>query len=175
MMTLYPANTVRWRKGEIVIHDSDAKEPKMLMVVIGYSRDGLCKTQYVSREHKRTVWKNEIAFLHEPSQFGINPDWGHQSIVNEVQRNWARVKNWNLKFPENHPVLFVMNDEKTQACGKAYITQEGRGYLPIVGGRDVRLDAILPDTPSLEVWNISWNGKSIVYTGKKSNQQGEAL
>jgi hypothetical protein len=67
----YEPNTTQWQKGDIVIHDADAKEACMLMRVIGYTRDGLCKTKYVDKSRKRTVWKNGIEFLHDPARFGI--------------------------------------------------------------------------------------------------------
>lgn len=68
-------NTTHWKKGDLVIHDADAKTDKMLMRVIGYTRDGLCKTQYVDRSHRRTVYKNEIAFLHDPHRPDIRARW----------------------------------------------------------------------------------------------------
>lgn len=67
----YPANIRHWTKGDIVIHDADAKRDDMLMVVIGYTRDGLVKTQYRDRRHRRTVFTNALRYLHDPALFDI--------------------------------------------------------------------------------------------------------
>jgi hypothetical protein len=70
----YDANATHWQIGDLVIHDCDAKEPRMLMVVIGYTPDGLCKTRYAApwmpRTH-RTIYRNEPKYLHDPRRFGI--------------------------------------------------------------------------------------------------------
>lgn len=67
----YPRNTHRWQKGDLVIHAADAKQSHMLMRVIGYTKDGLCKTRYDQPGHKRTVWQNELQYLLNPADFGI--------------------------------------------------------------------------------------------------------
>lgn len=69
-------NTTHWKKGDLVIHDADLKSDRMLMEVIGYTRDGLCKTRYVNREVSgRKVYTNEIAFLHDPHRPDIRARW----------------------------------------------------------------------------------------------------
>lgn len=68
-------NTTHWKKGDLVIHDADAKTDKMLMRVIGYTRDGLCKTRYVNRYGSPKVYVNEIAFLHDPQRPDIRARW----------------------------------------------------------------------------------------------------
>jgi len=67
----YEPNTVSWRRGDVVIHDADAKREHMLMVVIGFDRDGLVKTRYVSDERPQRIYANELRFLHDPARFGI--------------------------------------------------------------------------------------------------------
>lgn len=67
----YAANTTHWRRGCLVIHDADAKREHMLMVVIGFARDGLVKTRYVSDERPQRVYQNVMAVLHDPERFGI--------------------------------------------------------------------------------------------------------
>lgn len=68
----YAPNTTHWRRGCLVIHDADAKREHMLMVVIGFGRDGLVKTQYVDADrHSRKVYTNVMAVLHDPARFGI--------------------------------------------------------------------------------------------------------
>lgn len=67
----YEPNTTQWKRGDIVIHDADRKHPDMLMSVVGYTRDGLVKTVYISLKHRRTIWRNEPCYLHDPARFGI--------------------------------------------------------------------------------------------------------
>lgn len=96
----YKPNLQVWRKGDIVIHDADAKEPRMLMRVVGRTRGGLIKTQYCNRRWKRNVWKNEPKYLHDPKQFELDPEWGSysQEALDNTQRNWDRVRRWNFHY-----------------------------------------------------------------------------
>lgn len=76
----YPPNTNRWKKGDLVLHYADAKEARMLMRVIGYTRVGdLCKTQYVESDRKRTVLENDIKYLLDPADF--LPYWADYPIL----------------------------------------------------------------------------------------------
>lgn len=68
---IHPPNTTHWRRGCLAIHDADAKREDMLMVVIGFDRDGLVKTRYVSDQRPQRVYANELRFLHDPARFGI--------------------------------------------------------------------------------------------------------
>ena len=71
----YEPNTTQWKAGDLVLHDADAKRPEMLMKVIGYGRNGECKTQYATRlpmnGNRKTVWRNGICVLHDPARFGV--------------------------------------------------------------------------------------------------------
>lgn len=71
----YEPNTHTWEIGDLVLHDADRKHTDMLMKVIGYTRDGLCRTKYINPfplEHGfKRVYKNEIKCLHDPKRFGI--------------------------------------------------------------------------------------------------------
>jgi len=90
----YIENKTKWQKGDIVIHDADAKNHKMLMVVISVDDTGLAKSVYfniseivpnciirkygtVEKIPKRILsqytqtWENDIKYLHDPSLFGI--------------------------------------------------------------------------------------------------------
>lgn len=71
----YPPNTQRWQRGDIVIHDKDAKRPEMLMVVQGYHRyTGECRTTYLHPDYLQCMQKryyNDIQYLHDPARFGI--------------------------------------------------------------------------------------------------------
>lgn len=68
-------NTTHWKAGDLVIHDADAKTDHMLMRVIGYTSDGLCKTQYVEETKRRTVFTNELKYLHDPHRPDIRKWW----------------------------------------------------------------------------------------------------
>ena len=78
-MMNYEENTTRWKIKDLVIHDADAKQPEMLMMVIGYAKDGRCRTIYAQAnrmngdERRRTsqVWENPLSHLHDPKRFGL--------------------------------------------------------------------------------------------------------
>ena len=71
----YEENTIDWKSEDIVIHDADAKTPKMLMRVVGYNEKlKLIRTMYVRVELGRTVYENEKKFLHDPRKFDIKTD-----------------------------------------------------------------------------------------------------
>jgi hypothetical protein len=73
----YEPNAIKWKPGDLVLHDADEKSEKMLMVVLGYRCDGyICETVYLrpgSRDSvtKRQVWSNGIWLLHDPARFGV--------------------------------------------------------------------------------------------------------
>lgn len=46
MDLIHEPNTVQWRVGDLVIHDSDAKRADMLMIVVGQERSGVFRTRY---------------------------------------------------------------------------------------------------------------------------------
>lgn len=64
----------------MVIHDADSKTPEMLMVVIGYTKDGkTCRTRYAKANayngdtyrKEPAEWENPLSHLHDPARFGI--------------------------------------------------------------------------------------------------------
>jgi hypothetical protein len=74
--TIHPPNAIRWKVGDYVIHDDDAKRADMLMVVIGRTRVGVYRTRYafpdgLPRSWRRKVWRNSLESLHDPRRFGI--------------------------------------------------------------------------------------------------------
>lgn len=77
----YEANKTQWKRGDIVIHDADAKETYMLMVVQGYDRKGRCITRYLKPDGLRPgfpggkEYHNPVTALHNPRRFGLVP-WG---------------------------------------------------------------------------------------------------
>jgi hypothetical protein len=133
----YDKNTIQWRKGDIVIHDADAKSPKMLMKVIGYTRDGLVKTQYVNRELKRTIWKNEIGNLHSPEIFDIYPDWGNysQHYLKKLINAWDSVRIWNHNYDIGQLVETTSADGgfATTTTTKAHVGKSGGAWIGLKG------------------------------------------
>lgn len=89
----YPPNEIDWDLGDIVLHDADAKEPRMLMVVVG-KMQVLLSVTYLTvyldqcdpmRKHRITVssrdkqpkcpiWLNAKDVLHDPSQW-LGDEW----------------------------------------------------------------------------------------------------
>lgn len=67
----YEPNTERWKVGDVVIHDADAKRHDMLMIVVGVSNDGWYKTVYMSKLKPRKTYHNELKYLHDPKRFGL--------------------------------------------------------------------------------------------------------
>ena len=74
----YDPNTTHWKVGDLVIHDADDKVARMLMRVVGFTEDGLCRSVYVDPERqrkwgpeKRSRILNRMAVLHDPKRFGI--------------------------------------------------------------------------------------------------------
>ena len=70
-------NRIAWKSGDLVLHESDAKNYRMLMRVIGYKGE-LCRTvyvygpEYIDEEGNVTVWENKIGVLHNPAKFGVD-------------------------------------------------------------------------------------------------------
>lgn len=72
----YEPNTTLWPVGSLVLHDGDAKTPEMLMRVTSYNRKtGEFRTRYAHpdapKQWKKTLWRNTIGSLHDPSRFGL--------------------------------------------------------------------------------------------------------
>ncbi len=88
-------NTIDWKVGDLVLHDADSKEKRMLMRVIAIDKDALYVTQYAFPEKiipnclyrkygtydkipKRVLtdytkkYKNDKKYLHDPQIFGID-------------------------------------------------------------------------------------------------------
>ena len=74
----YKPNVIQWKVGDLVLHDCDAKEGRMLMRVVGFTRNGLVRTAYVDSELQRQWgWPprsrliNRMVVLHDPARFGV--------------------------------------------------------------------------------------------------------
>ena len=105
---IHEENKTKWQKGDIVIHDIDAKEHKMLMVVLSVDNTGLARTQYFNIRELVTdyirkygsfekipfsklnkyleVWLNDVKYLHAPIRFGIQ-------ITDEDRENARNMQN----------------------------------------------------------------------------------
>lgn len=68
-------NTTHWEKGDLVIHDADAKTDHMLMEVIGYNKEGLCLTKYVEPTKRSQLFANDLKYLHDPFRKDIRQRW----------------------------------------------------------------------------------------------------
>jgi hypothetical protein len=80
----YEPNTKRWKRGDLVLHDADAKKPNMLMRVMGYTRNGqLCRVQYIEPEHTREIYKNDLKYLHDPARFNLDYWAGYPVLATE--------------------------------------------------------------------------------------------
>lgn len=126
----YPPNTYQWRKGDIVLHWHDEKHPRMFMVVIGYTRDGMVKTQYVDRRRKRTIYKNDLKNLLGLDQFNLKGD--------EDPDEYERVRLWNFYQPIGTPVfridatgMAIGPDTKTRS--KAWLAGGHSGIVLLEG------------------------------------------
>jgi len=74
--TLNKANTHPWKPGDIVIHDREAKEHRMLRVVTFVRKDGVCLTKYAYPKelpirYRSKTFYDRTEYLHNPKRFGI--------------------------------------------------------------------------------------------------------
>src|SRR5659263_33583 len=74
----YPENKRTWERGDVVIHDADAKEHRMLMRVIALNRcNGHCITEYVypgwvyRTQTPKGRYQNGMKSPHDPRRFGL--------------------------------------------------------------------------------------------------------
>lgn len=77
MMAIHQPNRKRWKRGDIVIHDRDAKEQRMLRIVVAELPDGRLRTVFAFRnelpsEWRRRVFLDDPRLLHDPRRFGIS-------------------------------------------------------------------------------------------------------
>lgn len=134
-MSRYKQNSRRWRKGDLVLHYADEKSPKMLMKVIGYTRvDGLCKTQYVFKCHRRTIYKNDIAHLLDPEDFIKGSSrWEDysQEYYQTIQDNFERVRIWNHLYQTGQRVITTSADGigETVTKGLARFDKNGQAKI----------------------------------------------
>lgn len=132
----YEPNTEEWMGGDIVIHDGDAKEPKMLMIVLGHSRDGQIRTKYISKGRKRRVMKNFLDCLHKPERFNIQSSWGKytQEVLGRIQIDWDRVRIFNHRHSVG-TLVRATGGGGFEACttGPAYMDAGGSALVDLEG------------------------------------------
>lgn len=121
MGMIHPPNSVRWKAGDLVIHDSDAKRADMLMIVIGQDRSGVIFTRYAfpwvqPRPWRRKIWRNSIEWLHDPVRFGITVARLPQSSGNGLDdySHQDQTESNTTPAPSGEPVPVVDPDRTTQ-------------------------------------------------------------
>lgn len=116
----YEPNTEQWRWDDLVIHDADQKHPKMLMKVVGFTRDGLVKTQYLDPRgvrnggHSRQIWANDMKYLHDPNRFciptkGVPPRMAVKAFEQYMQE-WDMMVRWNKTYQVGQEVRTTSDD-----------------------------------------------------------------
>lgn len=156
---IHEPNTTVWNKGDIVIHDCDSKEPKMLQRVVGYVGGGLIKTQYVDKSRSRKIWVNELKYFHNPEQFNLQPEWGHykQSLFNKVQCSWENVRIWNRNYQSGQLIKTTSADGGFTAHtrGQAYLDKAGQAFIWLEGHGNWSLDFVEAIKPKQIKENIN--------------------
>lgn len=149
----YEANITPWKHGNIVIHDADAKEPRMLMKVVCIQRDGRYRTQYIDKRHKRTMWVNDMASLHDPAHFGIDVTSLWQEELERYQHEFELARRWNCRhrgigvvitrtsmtgeeIPINHTTTFAYMEGHRAFVNLAYGGKWLLRFLNIAPGPD---------------------------------------
>lgn len=53
-------NTIQWQRGDIVIHDADAKEHRMLRIVIAVLPGDRARTVFAYRQELPEGWRRKV-------------------------------------------------------------------------------------------------------------------
>jgi len=74
---IHQANRRHWQIGDLVIHDRDAKEHRMVRVVVAQLPDGELRTVYKFRAELPESWRGRVFHdrpesLLDPRRFGIS-------------------------------------------------------------------------------------------------------
>lgn len=122
MDLIHEPNTVQWKVGDLVIHDSDAKRADMLMIVIGQDRSGIFCTRYAfpwmqPRPWRRKIWRNSIEWLHDPARFGISVVRLHPYSGDGLDdcSHQHQAKCDTTPAPGGEPVTVVVQNRTTQS------------------------------------------------------------
>jgi len=70
-------NRKRWHEGDLVIHARDARERRMLRVVIAVLPDGRVRTVFAHRPELPAAWRRRVfvdrpEMLHDPRRYQIS-------------------------------------------------------------------------------------------------------
>lgn len=146
----YAPNTEKWGVNEIVIHDADAKEPRMLMVVIGRTSTGEIKTRYLlPSEHGRKVWVNHLEYLHDPKRFGLACDWHNfgRKQIKAAQQQFERMRIWNYWHKPGAIAKVASQAWEAIVTHPAYLAQSGRAqlYLDRRGAWDLEFTRVVKE------------------------------
>ena len=76
LMPINKPNRKVWRVGDTVIHDTDAKERRMLRVVVFIKPSGVMRTVFKYKQELPEGYRDQIfydwpRFLHDPNRFNI--------------------------------------------------------------------------------------------------------
>lgn len=148
----YEANKREWQPGDIVIHDADEKSPRMLMIVLGYSRDGQVRSRYLigkAKGRNRRVWKNYMDCLHEPERFGLQSHWGKydQERLHVVQEQWNRVRVFNHNHTVGECFSVSCSDGsryEAKTISEAYLDNEGYAVVALSDSTATLLGSLKP-------------------------------
>lgn len=150
----YKANDIQWCRGDVVIHDADAKEPKMLMKVVGFTRDRqLVKTQYIDKRRKRTIWTNPMESLHDPVRFNLVRDPWAQSYVERYQDEYEAMRIWNHHHKPGAWIKTMSADGNGRVCRVTHeaFMQGMTAYVHLeVGGNWALRWVVAVPSPELE-------------------------
>ena len=59
----YEPNTVKWKPGDLVLHDADAKEWRVMMRVVNYAVDGRCPGLDHSKSGEKSLTISTNGFI----------------------------------------------------------------------------------------------------------------
>jgi hypothetical protein len=128
----------QWKLHDIVILESDPKEPQKLMKVVGIQRDGLFKTQYIDKRQKRTVLIGPASDLRDPVLYGLSTERLSQAQLVLYQEEFQRVQRWNRDHPTPGAWITHQSDEgdpirTNWTISLAYI-KDRRAYVDLDNG-----------------------------------------
>ena len=113
-----------FNRNHVLLHHADSKHPKMFMRVIGYTRGGQIKTQYIDRSHKRTIYKNDPANLKSVEDYGFHGD--------EDAQEYERVRLWNFYHKIGTPVIIKWRGESVHTVTRSDAWLMGRKYAVVL-------------------------------------------
>jgi hypothetical protein len=110
----YEPNAIKWRPGDRVLHDADAKNAGMLMRVLARNRNGMVRTEYLDPvlqkrwgKGRRSTLINPLEALHDPERFGVFEDRAHAA--------WHREKAAQLRVAMEESTALLDRGQVTQA------------------------------------------------------------